>query len=76
MFSVEGFDKPVSWCGRGSVYRLFELRYECVEYGGGGWVPEEGSIEEVSAFEDYAWVSLFHESIQAIRRSEVLHYKY
>jgi len=63
MFRVEGFDEAVGGGWGGSVYGLFELGYEGVEYGGGGWVAEEGSVEEVSAFEDYVWVLLFDEGV-------------
>ena len=45
MFRVEGFDKAMSGCRRGGVDGLFELRYECVKYGCGRWVAEEGRVK-------------------------------
>jgi hypothetical protein len=45
---------------------LFELGDEGVKYGGGGWIAEKGRVEEIWAFEDYVWVLLFHQGVQAV----------
>ena len=63
---VESLDKVVGRCGNSDVDFLFELGDEGEEDRGGGGVAEEGGVKEVSAFQHYIWIALFHQIVESI----------